>query len=146
MKSGRGLVLIVDDEPDILLMLRVVLEAEGYVTALAGDGETALRRIDEERPEAVLLDVMMPVLDGWGVLDGLRGREDRPKVIVLSAKSGVQDRARALDLGADGYVTKPFDPDEVISTLESILGAASGDSERQRADRARGVAEVGGLT
>ena len=64
-------VLIVDDEPDILLMLRVNLEAEGYQTALAADGETALRRIADERPDLILLDVMMPVMDGWGVLEAL---------------------------------------------------------------------------
>src|SRR3954447_25191239 len=99
-------VLIVDDEPDILLMLRVNLEADGYQTALAADGETALRRIGEEQFDMVLLDVMMPVMDGWGVLENLQHNEQAPMVIVLSAKSAPRDIARAIDLGATDYMTK----------------------------------------
>jgi two-component system, OmpR family, alkaline phosphatase synthesis response regulator PhoP len=117
----RGRVLIVDDEPDILLMLRVNLEGEGFSTALAGDGETALRRIEEERPDVVLLDVMMPVMDGWGVLAGLHRLDPRPRILVLSAKSGARDMAKAYELGADEYVTKPFDPDELIRSIEMLL-------------------------
>src|SRR5438094_283875 len=94
-------VLIVDDEPDILLMLRVNLESEGYATALAADGETALRRIDEEHPDVMLLDVMMPVMDGWSVLEHLTGRDDAPRVVVLSAKTATRDMVRAVTLGAD---------------------------------------------
>lgn len=117
MRSAKPRVLIVDDEPDILLMLRMNLEAEGYETLLAGDGETALRRIGEERPDVVLLDVMMPVLDGWGVLEQLSTLTERPRVIVLSAKSSDRDFHRAWELGADEYVTKPFDPDELMEII-----------------------------
>jgi DNA-binding response OmpR family regulator len=144
MKPGRARVLIVDDEPDILLMLRVNLEAEGYETSLAGDGETALRRIDEERPDAVLLDVMMPVMDGWGVLARLASADPRPRILVLSAKSGDRDLARAYELGADQYVTKPFDPDDLIATLEELLGLDLSDlAERRRALLARYSSRVG---
>jgi CheY-like chemotaxis protein len=85
--SARPKILIVDDEPDVLLTLRMILEAEGFAPALAADGETALRRIDEEHPDLVVLDIMMPVLDGWFVLAELAGRAHRPCVVVCSAKS-----------------------------------------------------------
>src|SRR5437660_10893545 len=103
-------VLIVDDEPDVLLLLRIELEAEGYETLLAADGETAIRRILEERPDVVLLDVMMPVVDGWGVLKRLGEHGSDARVIVLSAKASAADVAHALELGALEYVPKPFDP------------------------------------
>ena len=132
MKQPRGRVLIVDDEPDILLMLRVNLESEGFTTALAGDGETALRRIEEERPDVVLLDVMMPVLDGWGVLAGLHKMDPRPRILVLSAKSGGRDVAKAYELGADQYVTKPFDPDELIAAIDDLLALDQASLEQRR--------------
>ena len=135
MKPYR--VLIVDDEPDILLMLRVNLESEGYATALAGDGETALRRIEEERPDVVLLDVMMPVMDGWGVLGGLHRMDPRPRILVLSAKSGSRDVAKAYELGADQYVTKPFDPDELIEHIEALLNLDQLALETRRQEQYR---------
>ena len=114
-------ILIVDDEPDILLMLRVNLESEGYETALAADGETALRRIDEVHPEVMLLDVMMPVMDGWSVLEHLADREGAPRVVVLSAKTEESDIAKAMSLGATEYVTKPFDLDKVVALVAAVL-------------------------
>ena len=114
-------ILIVDDEPDVLLTLRMILESEGFDPLLAADGETALRRIDAERPELVVLDIMMPVLDGWFVLAELGGRPTRPRVVVCSAKSGDGDRARAAELGADEYVTKPFEPDDLIAVIRDVL-------------------------
>ena len=89
---GRPKVLIVDDEPDVLLTLRMILESEGFDPSLAADGETALRRIDEEHPDLVVLDIMMPVLDGWFVLAELAGRNKRPGIVVCSAKSSETDR------------------------------------------------------
>lgn len=132
MRNSRPRILIVDDEPDILLMLRVNLEAEGFVTLLAGDGETALRRIAEERPDIVLLDVMMPVIDGWGVLERLGTTEPRPRVILLTAKSSDRDLSKARELGADEYITKPFDPDLLLRTIEAVMRARG--SERDRAE------------
>lgn len=119
--STRPRVLIVDDEPDVLLTLRMILEAEGFDTALAADGETALRRIDDEQPDVVLLDLMMPVLDGWYVLAELAGRTRRPRVVVCSAKTAAADRQRARDLGADEYLTKPFDPDRLVTVICGVL-------------------------
>lgn len=130
MRNSRPRILIVDDEPDILLMLRVNLEAEGYSTLLAGDGETALRRIAEERPDVVLLDVMMPVVDGWGVLERLALSDPRPRVILLTAKSSNRDLSKARELGADEYVTKPFDPDVLLDTIEAVLRSRPPEHDR----------------
>ena len=128
-------VLIVDDEPDVLLLLRIELEAEGYETLLAADGETALRRIMEERPEVVLLDVMMPVLDGWGVLQRLADQRSDTRVIVLSAKASDGDVAHALELGANEYITKPFDPAALLATVAHVLASAPQELEAGRRRR-----------
>jgi DNA-binding response OmpR family regulator len=123
---GKPRILIVDDEPDVLLTLRMILESEGFESALAADGETALRRIDEEHPDLVVLDIMMPVLDGWFVLAELAGRARRPRVVVCSAKSSELDRNRARDLGADEYVTKPFEPDDLVRVIRQVLHRTGG--------------------
>ena len=128
-------VLIVDDEPDILLLLRIDLEAEGYETFLAADGETAIKRILEERPDVVLLDVMMPVVDGWGVLRRLRDSGNWTRVIVLSAKTNDNDVVSALELGACEYVTKPFDPAALLLTVEHVLASSPEDLEAGRQRR-----------
>jgi len=128
-------VLIVDDEPDILLMLRVDLEAEGYETALAADGETALRRISEDRPDLVLLDVMMPVVDGWGVLQRMSSGGHQAPVVVVSAKASDHDAVRALELGATDYVVKPFDPTLLLSTVADVLSSTPGDLDANRRRR-----------
>ena len=125
-------VLIVDDEPDILLMLRVALQAEGYDTTLDADGETALRRIDEVQPEVMLLDVMMPVMDGWSVLEHLADRQDAPRVVVLSAKTAARDMVRALTLGAADYLTKPFDPGGLVQTVARVLASSDAEIEQHR--------------
>lgn len=118
-----ALVLVVDDEPDILLLHRLNLEAAGHRVVLAADGEKALERIVEERPDAVVLDVMMPVLDGWGVLERLRAQDAPPPVLVVSAKTTPDDISRARDLGALDYLTKPYDPDELIRRVAALLAA-----------------------
>ena len=128
-------VLIVDDEPDVLLLLRIELEAEGYETLLAADGETAIRRILEERPDIVLLDVMMPVIDGWGVLQRLAEHGSDVRVIVLSAKASDGDVAHALELGAHEYVTKPFEPAALLATVAHVLSSAPADLESGRIRR-----------
>ena len=129
-----SMVLIVDDEPDVLLLLRVNLEAAGYETVLAADGETALTRIDETAPDVVLLDIMMPVMDGWGVLRVLSGREAAPRVVVVSAKSSDRDVVRALTSGALDFVTKPFDPEDLIAIVARTAGGSMAELERHRND------------
>ncbi len=128
-------VLIVDDEPDVLLLLRIELEAEGYETILAADGETALLRIADERPDVVLLDVMMPVVDGWGVLKRLAESGSSTRVIVLSAKASDSDVAHALELGAHEYVTKPFEAAALLVTVAHVLSSSPDDLEGGRLRR-----------
>ena len=127
-------VLIVDDEPDVLLLLRVNLEAAGYQTVLAADGETALERIDDGEPDVVLLDIMMPVMDGWGVLRALSERDSGPRVVVVSAKSSDRDIVRALTSGALDYVTKPFDPDDLVEVVARMISDSLEELEKQRDD------------
>ena len=114
-------VLVVDDEPDILLMLRMSLEDEGHVVVMASDGERGLEKLAEHRPDIVLLDVMMPVLDGWGVLERKQRDGDSTPVIVLSAKTEAADIDKAMHLGATEYVTKPFDLDRVVALVAEVL-------------------------
>jgi len=125
-------VLIVDDEPDVLLLLRVNLEAAGYQTVLAADGETALTKIDESDPDVILLDIMMPVMDGWGVLRALSERDDAPRVVVVSAKSSDRDIVRALSSGALDYVTKPFDPDDLVDVVARTINGSPEELEANR--------------
>ncbi len=127
-------VLIVDDEPDVLLLLRVNLDAAGYQTVLAADGETAINRIDDSDPDLVLLDIMMPVMDGWGVLRALADRPSAPRVVVVSAKSSDRDVVRALTSGALEYVTKPFDPDDLLRIVERVLASSLEELEARRSD------------
>jgi two-component system alkaline phosphatase synthesis response regulator PhoP len=120
-------ILVVDDEPDILLLHRLNLEGAGHEVLLAADGMKALERIDTDRPDCVVLDVMMPVLDGWGVLEALQQQSDPPPVLVVSAKSSTADIEHALSMGAKGYLAKPFNAhtllQEVTKLVESINGA-----------------------
>lgn len=134
-------VLVVDDEPDILLMLRLVLGGLGHDVTLAADGDSALERIDADRPEVVILDVMMPVLDGWGVLEALRGTATAPPVIVVSARTDARDVVHAIRLGACEYVTKPFDAARLSRMLTTVVGR--GPAERA-ARREVIIASVGG--
>jgi len=133
-------VLIVDDEPDILLMLRTGLESEGFTTVLAADGETALERVRERAPDVVLLDLMMPMVDGWAVIEALAEKQRRPGLIIVSAKTRSNDIARAYRLGADAYVTKPFSFDELTATIREVAAR----SVRERAaHRESKLAEIG---
>jgi CheY-like chemotaxis protein len=120
-------VLIVDDEPDILLMLRMSLEDEGHDVVLAADGKMALERIAERRPDIVLLDLMMPVLDGWGVLNALKGRPDSPPVIVVSASDSAANVERARELGVAAYVTKPFNLPALVQLVGTVAQRRSPD-------------------
>jgi two-component system response regulator RegX3 len=114
--------MIVEDEPDVLLVLRISLQAAGFDTTLAADGATALTRLHLERPDLVLLDLTLPVVDGWGVLAELSTRHDVPPVIVCTAKRSPRDLARAQELGAAEYVTKPFDVEHLTALVGEVLG------------------------
>lgn len=122
MTHLRPRVLIVEDDPDLLVVLRVNLVSAGIEPILAGDGRTAISRIEAERPDAVLLDVMLPGIDGWQVLAQLHARGNRVPVVVCSAKKNPEDMARAEELGAVAYLVKPFDIDRL---LDAVVTAAT---------------------
>ena len=111
----RSRVLIVDNDPDVLFTLRTVFEAEGFDVMLAADGTHAMRHLANDRPDVVVLDVAMPVLDGWYVLAELAGIADAPPVIVTSAKGHPLDVARAHALGSCEYFVKPWDPEVLVA-------------------------------
>ncbi|HET9723445.1 MAG TPA: response regulator [Actinomycetota bacterium] len=115
-------VLVVDDEPQVVWMLRFSLEAEGYQTISAGDGRDALDQIRRHRPKVVLLDIMMPVMDGWSVLEELRtlAAGERPRVVVVSARASTRDREKAIALGADAFVAKPFNVDDLLDVVHEL--------------------------
>lgn len=115
-------VLAVDDDPVILRLLQVNLAMEGYEIALAADGEEALRRARSFRPDLVLLDVMMPKKDGWQVCAELRADPELRDVpiVFLSARAQDADLRRGTELGADAYVTKPFDPLDLLELVEEL--------------------------
>ena len=118
-------VLVVDDEPQVVWMLQFSLQAEGYETYSARDGRTALEEIREHHPKLMLLDIMMPVMDGWSVLEEMQSlpAADRPRVVVVSARSSLRDRAKAAELGADAFVPKPFNVDDLLAVLHGLAEA-----------------------
>lgn len=124
--EGQTSVLVVDDEPQVVWMLQFSLEAEGFQTFAARDGRTALAGLKEHRPKLVLLDIMMPVMDGWTVLEQIRDLpdEDRPRVVVVSARASLRDRVKAAELGADAFVAKPFNVDDLLGLLHRLEEAS----------------------
>jgi two-component system KDP operon response regulator KdpE len=117
-------ILAVDDEPQILRALGVNLRARGYDVDLAGTGEAALRLAAERHPDLVVLDLGLPGIDGIEVIEGLRGWTGVP-ILVLSARGEERDKVRALDAGADDYVTKPFGMDELLARVRASLRRAA---------------------
>ncbi|MDR5709269.1 MAG: response regulator transcription factor [Armatimonadota bacterium] len=113
-------ILVVEDEPEIARLLRSYLEREGYAVVLARDGEAALRAFEDASPDLVVLDLMLPRLDGWQVMRSIR-EVSRVPVIMLTARDGVEDKVAGLELGADDYVTKPFSPREVVARVRAVL-------------------------
>jgi two-component system response regulator ResD len=118
--DSRGSILVVDDEPTITDVVSRYLERAGYSTRIAGDGADALRIAGESRPDLVVLDLMMPGMDGLEVMRRLREQE-RVSVILLTAKGEHTDRIIGLRLGADDYVVKPFSPAELVARVDAVL-------------------------
>ena len=126
-----GKVLVADDDKNICELLRLYLEKEGYTVVIANDGEEAVTRFALESPDIVLLDVMMPKLDGWQVCRELRKRSDCP-IIMITAKGETFDKVLGLELGSDDYVVKPFDTKEIIARIKAVLrrtGKSSSESD-----------------
>ena len=119
-------ILVVDDEPQVVWVLQFSLEAEGYQTFAANNGVEALSEISEHRPTMMVLDIMMPTMDGWSVLEAMTElpREERPRVVVVSALASLRDRAKAAELGADAFVPKPFNVDDLLGVLHDLEDAS----------------------
>ncbi|MBQ6601752.1 MAG: response regulator transcription factor [Clostridia bacterium] len=113
-------ILVVDDDLNICELLRLYLTKEGYNVVIANDGISAVTMFQEESPSLVLLDIMLPKLDGWQVCREIRKFSDAP-IIMLTAKGEVFDRVLGLELGADDYVVKPFDTKEIVARIKAVL-------------------------
>lgn len=137
-------ILVVDDEAPILELVRFNLEKEGFVVITASEGEDGLRRARSEAPDLVILDLMLPGIDGIEVCQQLR-RETNVPVLMLTAKTEEFDRVLGLSVGADDYVTKPFSPRELVARVKAQLRRRDMDLEETRARDASGRIRVGDL-
>lgn len=120
MERGKGRILVVDDEPRYVRAIRVNLEASGYEVITAGDGETAIERAANEELDLILLDIMMPGIDGLTACQRIREFSMVP-IIMLTALAEDKDKVMGLDVGADDYVTKPFSADELLARVRAVL-------------------------
>jgi DNA-binding response OmpR family regulator len=125
------LILLVDDEPSIIQLSRMYFERDGFRVQEIGDGEAALEAVAKYRPALIVLDVMLPKLDGFEVCRKLRASGDQTPIIMLTARDEDIDKVLGLELGADDYLTKPFNPRELIARVKAILRRSDG---KQQAD------------
>ena len=127
VSTQRPSVLVVDDEPQVVWILEFSLQGEGYETFSAHDGMEALDQIRRHHPDLMVLDVMMPRMDGWSVLEALGAMPaaERPRVVMVTALASANDRERAERLGAEAFVPKPFDMDHLVGVLQGFSALAS---------------------
>ncbi len=120
-------ILVVEDEPNIVESLSFLMKKAGFIVRVARDGNAAIRTIESEAPDLVLLDIMMPRRDGYEVCRTIRANPDwdQVRIIMLSAKGRDLDRRKGLELGADDYITKPFSTREIVERVQEILGTKS---------------------
>jgi DNA-binding response OmpR family regulator len=121
-------ILVVDDDQNICELLKLYLENEGYTVFVANDGQEAVNVFQAKSPDLVLLDIMLPKMDGWQVCREIRKTSSAP-IIMLTAKGETFDKVLGLELGADDYVTKPFDAKEVMARVKAVLRRTNGSSE-----------------
>ena len=134
-------ILVVDDDPAMVGAITALVGTEGHQVITAYDGRSAVRRFEDESPDLVLLDLAMPAADGFAVVNELRAAGS-PPIIVVSGESASASKVRALQMGADDYVTKPFGKDELLARIAAVMRRATGEgSDRQN----RGAIEVGPL-
>jgi two-component system OmpR family response regulator len=134
-RGDRVRVLVVDDESNITDLVATALRYEGFDVSTAGDGRTALSLVESFRPHAIVLDVMLPDLDGFEVQRRLTERGQRAPVVFLTARDATEDKVHGLTIGGDDYVTKPFSLEELIARIRTVLrraGGVDGGSERLR--------------
>lgn len=120
MPLQKSLIVVVDDDPGILKLVSLNLQLEGFSVITASDGKEALQLIRNSQPALVLLDIMMPVMDGFQTCERIREFSDVP-IIMLTAKNGTEDIVRGLDMGADDYVVKPFSINELVARVKAVL-------------------------
>jgi two-component system OmpR family response regulator len=120
-QTPHAKLLVVDDEPDIVELLSASLKYHGYEVATAASGRQAMEEARRFRPDMILLDVMMPELDGFDVLRRLRGEGTRTPVLFLTARDATEDKIKGLTLGGDDYVTKPFSLSEILARIQAVL-------------------------
>lgn len=130
MEVREGKILIVEDEKDLARLIKYNLDKEGYQTLTANDGETGLIMLQSYRPDMIILDIMLPKLDGYDFLKIARKSHDTP-VIILTAKKEEMDKILGLELGADDYVTKPFSIRELMARIKAIMRRASEKESRE---------------
>ncbi len=124
-------ILVVDDDKRILQILQLYLNKEGYEAVLCERGDAALEAFNSSSPDLVLLDVMLPGLDGWDILKLIRKQSDVP-VIMLTAKGDISDRVQGLDCGADDYIVKPFESKELVARIKAVLRRSSMQPEEAK--------------
>jgi two-component system alkaline phosphatase synthesis response regulator PhoP len=122
-------ILVVDDDKEIVRIIRAYLEKAGYVVLTAFDGESALHTIRSDRPDLIVLDLMLPDRDGWNITRVIRADEALAKtpIVMLTARVESGDKIMGLDSGADDYITKPFNPNEVVSRVRAVLRRSTGE-------------------
>ncbi len=123
------LILLVDDEPNIVELAQLYLEREGYSIITASNGKAALEEIEKHKPALVVLDVMMPEIDGLEVSRILRGQKNPVAILMLTARDEDIDKILGLELGADDYLTKPFNPRELVARVKAVLRRSSSQSD-----------------
>lgn len=126
----KNKILIVDDDENICELLRLYLEKDGFETVVANDGESAVTAALKHLPDLILLDIMLPKLDGWQVCREIRKTLETP-IIMITAKGEVFDKILGLELGADDYVTKPFDTKEVVARVKAVLRRSNDKNKKQ---------------
>ena len=129
-------ILIVDDDSNICELLRMYLEKDGFDTSIAYDGEQAIELVGRYNPDLILLDIMMPRLDGWQVCREVRKNSEIP-IIMLTAKGEDFDKILGLELGADDYISKPFDAKEVLARIKAVLRRSSEKSKKNAVKEVR---------
>ena len=122
-------VLIVDDDQKLLKMLRRTLVYEGFDVVTAADGREALAQVDAHRPDVIVLDWLMPGLDGIGVMERLRAAHDETMILMLTARDAIEDRVEGLESGADDYLVKPFAPAELLARIHALLRRSGAPGE-----------------
>lgn len=128
---NRIKILIVDDDKNICELLRLYVEKEGYEAVVVNDGAAAVLAVDEYNPKLILLDIMLPKLDGWQVCREIRKKSDVP-IIMITAKGETFDKVLGLELGADDYISKPFDTKEVMARIKAVLRRTYNEDENQK--------------